>query len=249
MRSGAPIMDDRTQRRADDAGQSGSTSRRRFMAASALVGAGAFGLAGPVGSVAADQHGGDEMSSDENSEMNASGEFEDDVAILNYARTLEFLEAEFYRRGLENIGCSGLHDAKLLDDFGQAIRTRVFDDLEVIRDHEMTHAEVLGQTIEDLGGDPIEQPEFDFGTAVEDPDEFITTAAVLEDTGVGAYAGAAPSIQNAELIPPALSIHSVEARHASFVRVLGGEIGFPNAFDEALTREEVLERASPFIVQ
>ncbi len=219
------------------------------MAASALVGAGAFGLTGPVGSVAADDHSGDENDDEMGEGGDMSGEFEDDIAILNYALTLEFLEAEFYREGLDNLGCSGLLDAKLLADFGQPIRTRVFDDLEVIRDHEITHAEVLGQTIEDLGGEPIEKPEFDFGTAVEDPDEFITTAAVLEDTGVGAYAGAAPSIENPELIPPALSIHSVEARHASFVRVLGGEIGFPNAFDEALTREEVLERASPFIVQ
>ncbi|ADJ15238.1 ferritin-like domain-containing protein [Halalkalicoccus jeotgali] len=220
-----------------------STSRRRFMAASALVGAGAFGLGGPVGAVAADEHGGGMDDS------GMSGEFEDDIAILNYARTLEFLEAEFYRRGLDTLGCSGLLDASLLADFGQPIRTRVFDDLTVIRDHEFAHAEVLGKTIEDLGGDPIEQPEFDFGTAVEDPDEFLVTAAILEDTGVGAYAGAAPSIQNAELVPPALSIHSVEARHASFLRVLGGEVGFPAAFDEALSREEVLERAAPFIVE
>jgi Ferritin-like domain len=227
-----------------------STSRRRFMAASALVGTGAFGLGGPVGSVAADEHGGgmgNEEGMNENGGMN--GEFEDDVDILNYARTLEFLEAEFYRQGLDNLGCSGLLDAELLADFGHPIRTRVFDDLETIRDHEVTHAEVLGGTIEDLGGDPIEKPEFGFGTAVEDPDEFLATAAVLEDTGVGAYAGAAPSIQNAKLIPPALSIHSVEARHASFLRVLGGDIGFSAAFDEPLTREEVLERASPFIVE
>lgn len=220
-----------------------TTSRRRFMTASALVGAGAFGLGGPVGSVAADEHG------DKGMDGGTSGEFEDDIDILNYARTLEFLEGEFYRQGLDNLGCSGLLKAELLAEFGQPIRTRVFNDLSVIRDHEFTHAEVLGQTVEDLGDEPIEMPEFDFGTAVEDPDEFLVTAAVLEDTGVGAYAGAAPSIQNAELVPPALSIHSVEARHASFLRVLGGEIGFPDAFDEALTREEVLERAGPFIVE
>ncbi|WP_122090426.1 ferritin-like domain-containing protein [Halalkalicoccus subterraneus] len=223
-----------------------STSRRRFMAASALVGAGAFGLGGPVGSVAADEH--DEQGMNEASEE-MDGEFENDVDILNYARTLEFLEGEFYQEGLDNLGCSGLLKAELLADFGQPIRTRVFDDLGVIRDHEFAHADVLGETIEDLGGEPIGMPEFDFGTAVEDPDEFLLTAAILEDTGVGAYAGAAPSIRNAELVPPALSIHSVEARHASFLRVLGGDIGFAAAFDEALTREEVLERASPFIVE
>ena len=239
-------MDDRTKANDDKTARSG-TSRRRFMAASALVGAGAFGLGGPVGSVAADEHGDDGMEDGDG----AGGEFEDDVDILNYARTLEFLEGEFYRRGLENLGCSGLLESELLAEFGtgDAIRARVFEDLEVIRDHEFTHAEVLGSTIEDLGGEPIEQPEFDFGTAVEDPDEFLATAAVLEDTGVGAYAGAAPSIQNAELVPPALSIHRVEARHASFLRVLGGEIGFPDAFDEALDRATVEEAAGQFIVE
>lgn len=94
----------------------------------------------------------------------------------------------------------------------------------------------------------VDEPEFDFGTATEDPVEFLQTTALLETTGVSAYAGAAPLIENADLIPPALSIHSVEARHASFLNVLNGEIGFPDAFDEALTVDEVLDRAGPFIV-
>lgn len=236
-------MDDREHTSDGTTGRTGH-SRRRFMAASALVGAGAFGAAGPIGTAAADQH---ESGNSNGSDGGNPGEFEDDIAILNYARTLEFLEAEFYQRGLDNIDCSDLTDT--FEDFGPAIRTRVYDDLQVIREHERTHAEVLGQTIEDLGGDPVEKPEFDFGTAVEDPDEFLTLGAQLEDTGVAAYAGAAPNIQNAELIPPALSIHSVEARHASFLRVLGGEIGFPNAFDKAQGRQEVLDTASQFIVE
>lgn len=212
-----------------------------------MIGAGAFAGVGPVGTAAAQQDDENGESGD-NGDSNG-GEFEDDIDILNYARTLEFLEAEFYSQGLDNLGCSGLLDAELLADFGQPIRTRVFDDLQVIQDHERTHAEVLGDTIEDLGGEPVEKPEFDFGTAVEDPDEFLMLGAQLEDTGVAAYAGAAPSIQNAELIPSALSIHSVEARHAAFLRVLGGEIGFPNAFDEAQGRQEVLDTASQFIVE
>jgi rubrerythrin len=121
--------------------------------------------------------------------------------------------------------------------------------LEIIRDHEQTHFETLGSVIQDLGGEPVEEPEFDFGSAVESPGEFIATAVVLEDTGVGAYAGAAPFIQNADLVPPALSIHSVEARHASFLRVLDQQVPFPEAFDAALSRSEVLERASQFIVE
>ncbi|ELY41545.1 hypothetical protein C496_09346 [Natronorubrum tibetense GA33] len=63
------------------------------------------------------------------------------------------------------------------------------------------------------------------------------------------HAGAAPFIENADLVPPALSIHNVEARHASFLRELNGEVGFPMAFDQPRSRSEVLELASGFIVE
>ncbi len=82
-----------------------------------------------------------------------------------------------------------------------------------------------------------------------EPAEFIATAVVLEDTGVAAYAGAAPFIENADLVAPALSIHSVEARHASFLRVLDQQVPFPEPFDDPLPKSAVLEAASQFIVE
>lgn len=222
------------------------TSRRRFMTTSAVAGAGALGLATPA---AASEHGdGEEGNGEAGMDMGGEGDEITDIDILNFARTLEFLEARFYREGLDNIGEEGLCSSKPLRAVGGEVQARAFDDLRVIQEHEEIHFEVLGETIEDLGGEPVAEPEFDFGTATEDPVEFLQTAALLETTGVGAYAGAAPLIENADLIPPALSIHSVEARHTSFLNVLNGEIGFPNAFDEALTIDEVLERAGPFIV-
>lgn len=222
-----------TERIAD---RSGST-RRNFLVVSALIGAGA---AGGIGTVGADGH--DDAGGDAQAEL-------DDEGILNFARTLEFLEARFYREGLDGIGEEDLRTSDPVEAVGGSVQDRVYDDLRVIQEHEETHIEVLGDTIESLGGDPVAEPTFDFGTATEDPTEFLATAAVLETTGVGAYAGAAPLIDNPDLIPPALSIHSVEARHASFLNVVNEEIGFPDAFDEALTVEEVLERAGPFIVE
>lgn len=230
-------------------GGGGGSSRRRFMAASALVGAGAFGLGGPVGSVAADEHGDEEMDDDE--EMEDDGEMdgvEGDIEILNFARTLELLEAEFYREGLDTIGVDGIRCSDVVRNLG-TLQDRAFEDLRVIQEHEEIHAEVLADTVEDLGGEPVEGLEFDFGTATEEPMEFLALAAELEATGTAAYAGAAPEIQNADLIPPALSIHSVEARHTSFLNVLNDEIGFPDAFDEALAMDEVLEIAGQFIVE
>ena len=221
-------------------------TRRRVLAASAVLGAGAVGA---VSAVSADEHGkDDDAESDEAADAPPEAvpnEFENDIDILNFARLLEFLEADFYTQGLENIGEKRLR--KAFEEYG-VIQDRVVDRLRVVRDHEVTHAEVLGQTVEVLGGQPIDSPQFDFGETVQSPDAFIATGAMLEDIGVSAYAGAAPHIETAELVPPALSIHSVEARHASLLRELNDEIGFPMAFDQPRSRSEVEALASDFIV-
>lgn len=237
-----------TQESSSDSTTDGSRSRRRVLAASALLGAGAAGV--PTALAGDDEDGhekghgtaSDEEMADEPPEA-VPDEFENDIEILNYARTLEFLEAEFYIQGIRNI------DEAAFEQHFEGWGPRVINRLRIIRDHEVTHAEVLGQTVEMLGGEPVPSPQFDFGTAVQQPDEFIATAATLEDIGVSAYAGAAPSIENADLIPPALSIHSVEARHASFLRELTDEVGFPTPFDQPRSRSEVLELASGFIVE
>ena len=218
------------------------TSRRRFMATTAAVGGG-LAAASPVGG----QSGNESSSSKGSSNGNSEDDGPSDVDILNFALKLEYLEARFYKEGLDTIGECSLQNSVQLEDLGGSLQERAYDDLRVIQEHEEAHVDVIAQTIEDLGGDPIDEPEFDFGSRTENTEEFLATAATLETTGVGAYAGAAPMIDNPDLIPPALSIHSVEARHTSFLNNLNGEIGFPNAFDEALTIEEVNERAGPFL--
>ena len=233
---------------------SANNTRRQFVAgtAGALGGlAAGVGLVAPVSGDEHDENGDDEDGDDE--ETNGEdpepieNEFEDDVAILNYARTLELLEADFYRQALENISEEELCTCNMLQA-DSALAERAYDELETIQEHEETHADVLGETIEALGGEPVEDLEFDFGLRVEYAEPFLATAAMLEDIGVSAYAGAAPFIENEDLVAPALSIHSVEARHASFVRTLTSQTGFPTAFDEARSRSEVLELAAPFIV-
>ena len=175
-------------------------------------------------------------------------EFEDDIDILNYARTLEFLEANFYQQGLDNIGEEGLCTCGVLSE-ESALSERAFEELRTIQAHEEAHAETLGQVIESLGGEPVEEPTFDFGVRVEYPNVFLATAVQLEDVGVSAYAGAAPFIQNEDIVAPALGIHSVEARHASFLRVLVNETSFPNTVDEARSRSEVEAIISEFFAE
>ena len=165
--------------------------------------------------------------------------FEDDgIAILNYALTLEHLEATFYREALATFSA---------DDFAPT----VYDLLTQVGEHEAAHVEALSATITDLGGEPVEELSYDFGYS--DVEGFLTTAAAIENVGVAAYAGAAPSVAvlAPSLVATALCIHSVEARHASFLAALINDADnnpFPNAVDAPLTPEEVLEIAGPFIV-
>ena len=231
-----------------------NNTRRQFVAGSAGALGGLAAGAGVVGpSLAQEEEDEDEEEVDDEEEEEeeeeelVEDEFEDDIEILNFARTLEFLEAEFYRQGLDNIGEEGLCNCDALQE-DTALAERAYDELRTIQEHEEAHAEALGAAVEDLGGEPVEEPEFDFGLRVEFPGPFLATAVMLEDIGVSAYAGAAPFIENEELLAPALGIHSVEARHASFVRTLRNETGYPEVVDEARSRSEVLELAAPFIV-
>lgn len=165
--------------------------------------------------------------------------FDTPVDVLNYALTLEHIEAAFYRDGLATIGREGITEWGFQDS--------VFDNLVLIGEHEAEHVVVLSQVITDLGGEPVEEAVYDFG--YDDAVGFLQVALALEDTGVAAYQGAAQYlIDNDELLTAALTIHGVEARHASYIALLNSAVPFPDAYNPTLTPEEVLDIATPFIV-
>jgi len=151
-----------------------------------------------------------------------------DIDILNFALTLEFLEADFYKKGLaSNLSAEAKELAQL---FGK---------------HESAHVEALTGTISDLGGTPVESPTFKF--PFTDEASFLELAQTLEDTGVGAYNGAAPLIESKEVLGAAGSIVQIEARHAAAIRLLRKEMPAPGAFDEALQKQAVLDAVKPLI--
>ena len=211
------------------------SSRRSLLGRSALIGGGAAALA--VTAFPAFR------ASAQNDTLEADPYFEDDgVNILNYALTLEHLEAAFYRDALAQFTAA---------DFATDGTTTVYDLLTQIGEQEAAHVEALSATISDLGGTPVEEQTYEFGYT--DAASFLTVAVALENVGVSAYAGAAPSVAvlAPSLVPTALSIHSVEARHASFVGALVNDADnqpFPDAVDSPRTPQEVLDIAGPFIV-
>jgi len=215
-------------------------SRRGLLSKGAIVGAAsgamALGLAPSFRGTAFAQ---DDATPEEESEGfdPSQVEFEDDIAVLNYALTLEHLEYSFYRDGIGNFTFG-------MDDSGFSID----EQLAAIRDHEGAHVDTLTSVISDLGGEPVEEATYDFGDAYSDPAVFLATAMALENTGVSAYDGAGAAIEDPGLLTAAGTIVAVEARHASYLNLLNDMIPFPASFETPLTPDQVLEIAGPFIV-
>jgi rubrerythrin len=168
-----------------------------------------------------------------------------DVPLLNYALTLEHLENAFYREGLDEFADDEIMGADALSAFGERVRMEVPEYLRTVGAHEAAHVDAIAATVEQLGGTPVEEGEYDFG--YETPSEFLAVAQALENTGVAAYAGAAPQVVNNDVLAAAAGIHSVEARHASFLNLVNGDSPFPAGVDEAKSVSEVLEIAGGFV--
>jgi len=153
---------------------------------------------------------------------------EGDLEILNFALTLQYLEVEFYKRGME-VGLDG--DVKKL--------------ATGFLEQEQAHVAAVTQAVMDGGGTPVKEPTFEF--PVEDQGSFVGLGMTLEDTGVSAFNGAGPKITNPEVLAAAGTIVQVEARHAAALRLAADQEPAPVAFDETLEMNDALEAAEPFI--
>lgn len=155
---------------------------------------------------------------------------EGDVGIVNYALTLEYLEAGFYAA----VADSGMFKGADLDL------------IKKIGDQEQQHVDALTATLKDLGEEPAPEPEAEF--PLDSAEEILTTAASVENLGAAAYLGQAAAIENPDILAAALSIHANEARHAAVLNTLIGESPTPDgAFAVPAMAADVLEQVQPFI--
>jgi len=146
-----------------------------------------------------------------------------DVKILNFALTLEFLEAAFYKQAVAN------------QAFGNSAPLKQF--AEIVARHEAAHVTFLKKA---LGSSAIKSPTFDFGKAVTDQATFAATAQVLEDTGVNAYLGQVTNVFQRGVLGAAGTIATVEARHAAWIRFINGVTPAPKTFDVRKSEAAIL---------
>ncbi len=111
-----------------------------------------------------------------------------DVGILNFALTLEFLEAAFYTQALEKV-------PNLRGDLKKLT--------EELRTNEEEHVTGITAVIKSLGGKPVTEPQVDFGNAFSSVENYLDLAETFEDTGVSAYNGAGPMIQSKDVLATA----------------------------------------------
>jgi rubrerythrin len=207
-----------------------ATSRKRFLRA-----VGGSGAAAALGVLIA-ACGGD----DKNKPAAAkpapatSSDVKNDIEIVNYALTLEYLETQFYN---DVIASGVVKDPKV-----GAIAKK-------FADSEQQHVDALIAAVRKLGGKPVAAPKASFQSVIEGGlEKVLSTAASVENLGAAAYLGQAGNIKNKEILAAALSIHSVEARHAAALNELIGGRPLPDgAFAKPMAKADVLKAVQPFL--
>jgi Ferritin-like domain len=144
-----------------------------------------------------------------------------DIDILNYALTLEYLQAAFYTE-TERAG---------------AVRGKAKEAARLVGAVERAHVKAFRKA---LGSAAVKRPSFNFRGVTESQTPFLKTAVAFEDLAVAAYKGQAPLIQSKAILAVAISIHSVEARHAAWMRYLFGIVPSDRPFDLPAPKPKVL---------
>lgn len=161
--------------------------------------------------------------------MGAGASETGDLGIVNYALTLEYLEAQFYDKVIQSGLFSG-RNLSVIKEFGA---------------EEHQHVAALTTVAKSLGTPAMEPTgKFPLTSAAA----VTKLAATVENLGAAAYLGQAGRIQSKEILAAALSIHSVEARHAATLNLVLKSSPTPDgAFGVPMTMSQVLAAVKPFI--
>jgi len=142
-----------------------------------------------------------------------------DARVLEWLLQVEYLQEAFYTEA-ERQG---------------ALKGEVHEFAALLAEQERAHVAALERT---LGANKSsKRPEFDFGDATTNRDEFIRAAVELEEMAVSAFNGQVPNLTKPRVLT-AMRIVSVEARHVGWARDLAGRNPAPRPADKPATQAQ-----------
>jgi Ferritin-like domain len=206
--------------------------RKRFLKMAGATGAASFGafVLAACGSSSSSSSSSSSAATATTAASTTASSSTGDIAILNYALTLEYLESEFYTKVI----AANLFNGKvgeLLQKFGS---------------QEDSHVVALKAAVTKLGGTPVEDPHGKF--PIKSATQVALLAYTVENLGAAAYLGQAAKIQSPEVLASALAIHTVEARHAATLGTLVKKSVTPDgAFATPAEMSTVLAAVKPFL--
>jgi hypothetical protein len=145
-----------------------------------------------------------------------------DIAILRFDLTLEYLQAAMYS------------EAERLRE----LRPRTLDWARVVGANERGHVRAIRAL---LGRDATKSPRFNFRGVTEDDRTFTETAVAFEDLTAALLKTQALQVNSRRVLAALVSLHSVEARHAAWIRRIAGVVPAADAFDEPTSKAQVVK--------
>ena len=145
-----------------------------------------------------------------------------DTKILQFDLTLEYLQAAMYT------------EAQRL----RALPPRTLDWAKVVGANERGHVRAIRGL---LGRDAVKSPRFNFRGVTEDNRAFTETAVAFEDLTAALLKTQALQVQSRGVLAALVSLHSVEARHAAWIRHIAGVVPARDAFDKPTSKAKVVK--------
>ncbi|TYJ54115.1 hypothetical protein B9479_005211 [Cryptococcus floricola] len=182
-------------------------------------------------------------STDSASASASTADTSNDLTVVKFAALAENLENNFYNTALAKFDSQAFTDAGFAD--GQSIS----DQLSVINKDESTHLSTLQAVAKAMSADTadVDSCQFNFDSALTDVSTFLATARTLEFVGISAYLGGTTLIGDKSLLVNAAQITTVESRHNTVLNLFNSGSSVANAFDMALSPQQVLSIAAPFV--